>query len=105
MTVYVDPSRHKMGRMVMCHMAADSLAELHAMADRLSVRRWFQDKPGAPHYDICKDRRRLAVQYGAVEVTPRQLLAAAKRLALESEQTINAAATSVLPSPSEEVTK
>lgn len=79
MTVYVDQPRHRVGRMIMCHMAADALTELHAMADILGVRRWFQDRPGAPHYDICKANRARALRLGAVEVSSRELLAAAKR--------------------------
>lgn len=78
MTIYIDRARHRLGRMIMCHMAADSLTELHAMADILGVRRWFQDKPGAPHYDICKATRARAIRLGAVEVSSRALLAAAK---------------------------
>ena len=79
MAVYVDRARHRLGRMIMCHMAADSLPELHEMAIRLGVRRWFQDKPGAPHYDISKANRSLAIRYGAIEVTSRALLTAARR--------------------------
>lgn len=78
MTVYVDAPRYQLGRMVMCHMAADSLAELHAMAARLGVRRWFQDKPGAPHYDICKANRARAITAGAVEASRRDLLLKAR---------------------------
>lgn len=78
MTVYVDPSSYRIGRMMMCHMAADTIDELHAMADQLELRRWFQDKPGAPHYDICKASRKKAVSLGAVEVSRRELLAKAK---------------------------
>lgn len=81
MTIYIDRSRHRLGRMIMCHMAADSLTELHAMADILGVRRWFQDKPGAPHYDICKATRARALRLGAVEVSSRALLQAARRAA------------------------
>lgn len=78
MTVYVDAPRYQLDRMVMCHMAADTLSELHAMAEALGVRRHFQNKPGAPHYDICKSNRVKAVRLGAVEVTRRELLTRAK---------------------------
>jgi hypothetical protein len=78
MTVYVDAPRHKLGRMLMCHMAADTLTELHAMAKQLGVRRWFQDKPGRPHYDVCKAYRARAIAAGAVEVDSRCLLKVAR---------------------------
>lgn len=46
MTVYVDDMRAPFGRMKMCHMVADSDAELHAMAARIGVaRRWHQAPP------------------------------------------------------------
>ncbi|MBY3135115.1 DUF4031 domain-containing protein [Rhizobium laguerreae] len=41
MTAYVDAARRKLGRIIMCHMAADTLEELHQMADLLGVRRWL----------------------------------------------------------------
>nr|WP_299533364.1 DUF4031 domain-containing protein [uncultured Herbaspirillum sp.] len=42
-------------------------------------REWFQ--PGStPHYDVCLARRRLAIDFGAVEVKPRELVAIIKRL-------------------------
>lgn len=82
MTVYVDSPRHRLGRMTMCHMAADTLEELHAMAAALGVAKHFQDKLSrnglpAPHYDICKANRARAIKLGAVEVSSRQLLARA----------------------------
>lgn len=79
MTVYVDRARFRLGRMIMCHMVADSLGELHTMAERLGVRRWFQDKPGRPHYDLSKASRTLAVALGAVEVSSRELVEVLKR--------------------------
>ena len=67
MKVYVDEAKNPYGRMKMCHMTADNLDELHIMASRIGVRRkWFQDHR-RPHYDICQSKRRLAIQYGAIE--------------------------------------
>lgn len=75
MPVYVDNMKAKYGRVIMCHMAADTLEELHEMADRIEVqRKWFQDKPGHPHYDISLAKRALAVKFGAKEITSMELL-------------------------------
>jgi hypothetical protein len=70
MTVYVDDMRAPYGRLVMCHMIADTEEELHAMADRIGVaRKWYQ----GDHYDIALSKRALAVTAGAREITRRQL--------------------------------
>lgn len=54
--------------MVMCHMLADTVAELHEFAARIGLRReWFQDG-SAPHYDVCKSRRVTAIKLGAIEL-------------------------------------
>ena len=69
MAVYVDDVRHAYGRMVMCHMWADSLDELLAMADRIGVqRKWLQRPPAASwvHFDISLGKKALAIQAGAV---------------------------------------
>ena len=74
MSVYVDNMKAPFGRMIMCHMIADNIDELHAMADKIGVsRRWFQGKTANAHYDICMSKRALAVEYGAVELTMMQL--------------------------------
>ena len=39
MPVYVDPAQHPYGRMIMCHLWADTEAELMAMVDRIGVAR------------------------------------------------------------------
>jgi Protein of unknown function (DUF4031) len=74
MTVYVDDMRAKFGRLVMCHMIADTDDELHAMADRIGVaRKWHQAPPKHDsHYDIALSKRALAVSFGAREITWRQ---------------------------------
>ena len=69
MSVYVDESIHKYGRMIMCHMFTDSesMGELHDMARRIGIRRkWFQEHRKLPHYDVCKSKRELAIELGAI---------------------------------------
>jgi Protein of unknown function (DUF4031) len=71
-TIFVDDMRARLGRMIMCHMIADSEAELHAMAERIGIpRRSYQ----GDHYDISRSKRAMAVRAGAREVTLRQLAA------------------------------
>lgn len=75
MTVYVDDMRAPYGRMVMCHMLADTDDELHAMAKRIGVaRKWWQSpaRTSGSHYDIALTKRAAAVKAGAVEITYRQ---------------------------------
>jgi hypothetical protein len=69
MAVYIDNARIPYGRMIMCHMVADTLDELHAMAERLGLRRkWFQDKGSVPHYDVGLSKKKIAIEFGAEEV-------------------------------------
>ena len=65
--------------MKMCHMLADSEDELHAMAAAIGInRKWFQNER-YPHYDICKSKRVLAIQNGAVEIDRKQFVKLAKK--------------------------
>ena len=74
--VYVDAPRHRLGRMIMCHMMADTEEELHAMAARIGVaRRHFQ----GDHYDICKTMRGRAIALGAQAVSSRDLVRLRRR--------------------------
>ena len=71
MTVYVDDMEAPLGRMLMCHMVADTRAELLGMVDTVGVqRKWIQQRGSAQeHFDISKAKRALAVKAGAAEVT------------------------------------
>jgi len=83
MAVYVDSAIYGFGRMVMCHMLADTPAELHAMADRIGVaRRWFQTPPRASfwHYDVAKSARARAVAAGAIECDRNTFVTALRRI-------------------------
>lgn len=83
MSVYVDRVRLGYGRMIMCHMIADSPDELHAMADRIGVaRRWFQAPPKASfwHYDVAQSKRALAIDAGAIDSDRNTFVAAMRRI-------------------------
>ncbi len=71
MTVQVDDMRAPFGRMIMCHMIADSDEELLDMVDKIGIRRKWHQYPGTPrsHFDICLSKRKLAVRNGAIEVS------------------------------------
>lgn len=77
MGVYVDNVRHQFGRMIMCHMWADSVDELLAMADRIGIaRKWIQGHPTLSfgrhrnadwvHFDISLGMKAKALAEGAV---------------------------------------
>lgn len=81
MSVYVDRAFIAYRGMLMCHMVADSLDELHVMADKIGVsRRHFQADASTPHYDICKTKRTKAVKHGAIEADRRTFVAAMRRI-------------------------
>jgi hypothetical protein len=80
MSVYVDPVMAHGGSDTFrwersCHMYADSLGELHAMALSIGLKRsWFQDKDKLPHYDLVGTKRKAAVDAGAIEHTREQMV-------------------------------
>lgn len=80
MAVYVDNAMIPYGNMIMCHMTADTLEELHQMVDTIGVKRkWFQNK-SIPHYDVCLSKRRLAIKAGAIEVSQRKVVEVGMKL-------------------------
>jgi Protein of unknown function (DUF4031) len=75
MSVYVDDMKAAYGRMIMCHMIADTHEELLSMVARIGVnRKWIQNA-GKPdeHFDIALSKRALAVRLGAKQITLRAL--------------------------------
>lgn len=72
--VYIGTRKYKYRRMIMSHMIADSLEELHDMAEILGVRRYFQNKKGKPHYDICQSKKKKALDNGAILVCDRKIV-------------------------------
>lgn len=75
MSVYVDDMQAAFGRMVMCHMIADTSKELLEMADKIHVQRKWVQNPGTykEHFDICKSKRQLAIKRGAIPITGHRL--------------------------------
>jgi hypothetical protein len=75
MAVYVDSMKAAFGRMVMCHMLADTTAELLDMARKIGVdAKWIQyGGTHREHFDVCLAKRKRAVELGAKEVDMRQV--------------------------------
>lgn len=75
MSVYVDSMRARYGRMIMCHMIADTSDELRGMAATLGVdmRHLQHEGTSREHFDICLSKRKLAVWLGAQEITVKEL--------------------------------
>lgn len=75
MAVYVDDMRARYGRMIMCHMMADSTEELIGMARKIGVDpKWIQ-KEGtfSEHFDIALGKKAKAIEEGAIQVTQMDL--------------------------------
>lgn len=77
--VYIDDMHNspigKFGRMKMSHMMADTTEELLEIADKIGLaRKWIQ-YPGTnrEHFDVCMSKRKKAIQFGAKEITWREL--------------------------------
>lgn len=76
MGVYVDCEKNQYRHMIMSHLVADTVDELHAMAQRLGLKRsWFQQsRNGMPHYDICQTKREQAIKLGAEVIDRRKMV-------------------------------
>jgi hypothetical protein len=75
-SVFVDDMRIPFRGMLMCHMIADTPEELHAMAQAIGIRRRWVQRAGTSreHYDISIETRAIAIRFGAVAITRRELV-------------------------------
>lgn len=70
MTVYVDDAVHPWRGQRWAHLMADTLDELHAMAECLGIpRRAFQNKTSGAHYDVTAELRAMTLMLGAVAIS------------------------------------
>ncbi len=80
MAVYIDDAVHPWRGERWAHLMADTLPELHALAQRLGIpRRAFQNRPSGAHYDVPAPLREQAIALGARGIsrhTDRELLRA-----------------------------
>jgi len=81
MTAYVDallpqPWTRQWPYGAACHLFADSVEELHVVAQSIGVKRaGFHDQEGdhpSPHYHLVASKRIQALERGAVEITALQ---------------------------------
>ncbi len=73
--VYVDNFNAPYGRMVMCHLIADTQIELLEFVDKIGVQRKWIQNIGTPreHFDIALSKKKLAIKLGAKEINMREL--------------------------------
>lgn len=70
MSVYVDDAVHAWRGQRWAHLMADTLDELHTMAQRLGIpRRAFQNKTSGAHYDVTTELREQAIALGAIAIS------------------------------------
>ena len=73
--VYIGKRKWKYRNMLMSHLIADTLEELHAMAKALGINTiHFQNKPNQPHYDICQAKKKIAISMGVQEISDKQII-------------------------------
>lgn len=81
MTVYIDSANIAFRGMIMCHMIADNLDELHFMANAIGMKKeWFQGDASFPHYDVPLFRKKKALELGTIEVNRKELVKHMRRI-------------------------
>lgn len=76
MAIYVDYPQSREGKYNnYCHLMTNgAIQELHDFAEGLGLRRYFQNKPRFPHYDVSPRKRIIAIRLGAIEITSQELI-------------------------------
>ena len=80
--LYVDHGKYPLGRMIMCHMVADTPGELESARSALGLPAGCTQYPRTwkEHLDISQAKRALAVRtLGAREITGRELVTILRR--------------------------
>jgi hypothetical protein len=70
MAIYVDDAKIKFRHMKMCHLIADSDAELMEFAGKLGLRPEWKHRD---HFDVCITKRQKAIDLGAIEISQHEL--------------------------------
>ena len=81
MSTYIDPAVFKKagGRKRYAHLTSDTLAELHAFAERIGLgRHFFHAGARHIHYDVPEDLCAAAITAGAVSVSSREMVVLAR---------------------------
>jgi hypothetical protein len=74
------------------HMIADTKEELHDFAKMIGLKReWYQEKGRKSHYDLTTERmRRKAARYGAVRVSPKEIVRELKKQVIPVAKEVSA---------------
>lgn len=80
MAVYIDAAMIPYGRMLMSHMVADGIQELHDAAVAVGMRATWYQPLSFPHFDVNASRRREAIARGAIVVDRRGIVEIKRRL-------------------------
>lgn len=87
MPVYIDDYNAPYGRMIMCHMMADTHQELVNMAVHIGIHtKWIQ-KEGTiyEHFDVCLQMKQRAIKLGAVQMTAKEMV---KKLIMDRRSSV-----------------
>ena len=66
--VYVDQAREREGNATISHLLADTLEELHSMADRIGLNPIAFHPGSIPYYDCAQGKRQQAIKLGAIVI-------------------------------------